>query len=81
MSLSSRSSTQTILVKPSRLDGLLQLLRFCIVGGLNTLIDLIVFNMFVQIFPTQNIHHLILYNSIAYFVGAFNSFCWNKLDI
>ncbi len=79
MSLSSRMHTQTILIKQNWIDVLLQLLRFCIVGGINTFIDLIVFNILVWAFPTQHIHRIVFYNSLAYLVAALNSFCWNKL--
>ncbi len=58
---------------------LLQLFRFCIVGGLNTFVDILIFNVFVWSFPTQNSILLIVYNSLAYLIGAVNSFCWNKL--
>ncbi len=56
-----------------------QLLRFCIVGGLNTFIDLLVFNLLIWLLPTTHVHVLVLYNSLAYLVGAVNSFFWNKL--
>lgn len=56
-----------------------QLLRFCIVGGLNTFVDVLVFNLLVWGLPTQDSGLLVVYNSLAYLVGAVNSFCWNKL--
>ena len=58
---------------------LLQLLRFCIVGGLNTFVDVLVFNLLILGLPTQDNGLLVIYNSLAYLVGAVNSFCWNKL--
>ncbi len=58
---------------------LLQLLRFCVVGGLNTFVDVLVFNVLAWGLPTQNSGLLVLYNSLAYLIGAVNSFCWNKL--
>lgn len=58
---------------------LLQLLRFGLVGSLNTLIDLTAFNVFVWTFPTKDIVLLLLYNSLAYLIGGVNSFYWNKL--
>src|SRR2546421_2909891 len=79
MAVFSRMQTQTVLIKQNWMDVLLQLLRFSIVGGLNTFIDLMAFNMLVWAFPTQHIHRLVFYNSLAYLVGAVNSFCWNKL--
>ncbi|MBA2679541.1 MAG: GtrA family protein, partial [Ktedonobacteraceae bacterium] len=56
-----------------------QLLRFSIVGGLNTFVDLLVFNLLIWGLPTQDSGLLVVYNSLAYLVGAMNSFCWNKL--
>ncbi len=56
-----------------------QLLRFCVVGGLNTFIDLLAFNLLVWLLPTTHIHMLVLYNSLAYLIGAINSFFCNKL--
>lgn len=56
-----------------------QLLRFSIVGGLNTFIDLLAFNLLLWLLPTTHVHVLVLYNSLAYLLGAVNSFFWNKL--
>src|SRR5436305_1966777 len=73
------SVTSRLPVKRYWLDVLLQLLRFCVVGGLNTFIDVMVFNLLMWTLPTHHIHRLVFYNSLAYLVGAVNSFCWNKL--
>ena len=63
-----------------KLEGIFsQLLRFCIVGGLNSFVDVLVFNLLLWQFPTQDSGLLVIYNSIAYLIGALNSFCWNKL--
>ena len=56
----------------------LQLLRFCVVGGANTGLDLLVFNVLLMVNQTQNSGLLIAYNSLAYLLGAVNSFLWNK---
>jgi putative flippase GtrA len=58
---------------------LVQFIRFCVVGGLNTSVDVLVFNLLVWGLPTQDSGLLVVYNSLAYAVGALNSFCWNKL--
>jgi len=55
-----------------------QLWCFSLVGGLNTLIDLLILNMLLWLFPTQSTFLLIIYNSIAYGIGAINSFVLNK---
>ena len=79
MSISSRIEIQSISVKQHLVSPLLQLLRFCIVGGLNTFVDVLVFNLLMLGLPTQDNGLLVIYNSLAYLVGAVNSFCWNKL--
>jgi putative flippase GtrA len=58
---------------------ILQFVRFCLVGGLNTFVDVLIFNLLVWSFPTQDSGLLVIYNSVAYGIGALNSFCWNKL--
>jgi len=55
-----------------------QFLRFALVGGLNTGIDLLVLNGLLWVLPTQNALLLLLYNSFAYVTGAVNSFFLNK---
>ena len=64
----------------SRFDSFLfkQFLRFCSVGVLNTIIDLLLFNVLLWFLPTKNVAMLLLYNSLACAVAAVNSFCWNK---
>src|SRR5260370_19659570 len=58
---------------------LVQFIRFCVVGGLNTFVDVLVFNLLVWGLPTQDSGLLVVYNSLAFLIGAVNSFCWNKL--
>lgn len=79
MSVSSGVGIRGILSSRPRLGLFWQFLRFCLVGGLNTFIDILIFNLIVWSFPTQDSGLLIIYNSVAYTVGALNSFCWNKL--
>ncbi len=79
MSISSSIKMRSVSAKRGLASVFLQLLRFCIVGGLNTFVDVLVFNLLVWGLPTQNSGLLVAYNSLAYFVGAVNSFCWNKL--
>ena len=52
--------------------------RFAVVGVANTAIDLFILNCLLIIFPTHNVGMLIVYNSVAYFAGACNSFILNK---
>src|SRR2546423_13661410 len=59
-------------------SSLLQILRFSIVGILNTSIDVLTLNVLVLLFPTHNANLLLIYNSIAYTLGALNSFLLNK---
>ena len=55
-----------------------QVVRFGIVGVCNTAIDVLALNLLLWGFPTQNIHLLLLYNSLAFISGAFNSYIFNK---
>ena len=55
-----------------------QFLRYCLVGGANTIADLLVLNIILWRFPTNNAQVLVLYNSIAYTSGALSSFFLNK---
>ncbi len=67
---------------PRRVQGwtstILQLLRYGLVGGVNTGIDLLVLNLFLWRFPTHSAQVLVVYNSVAYSCGAVSSFCLNK---
>jgi 4-amino-4-deoxy-L-arabinose transferase-like glycosyltransferase/putative flippase GtrA len=55
-----------------------QLLRFGLVGCLNTLIDVLVLNGLLWFWPAHNAATLVLYNSLAYALGALNSFILNR---
>ena len=55
-----------------------QFLRYCLVGGANTIIDLLMLNVLLWRFPTNNVQILVLYNSVAYTSGALSSFFLNK---
>lgn len=55
-----------------------QLLRFGLVGCLNTALDLLVLNALLWLWPTPNTWALLLDNSLAYAFGALNSFILNK---
>lgn len=55
-----------------------QVVRFGIVGVCNTAIDVLVLNLLLWSFPTQNVHLLLLYNSLAFISGACNSYIFNK---
>jgi len=55
-----------------------QFVRFGMVGILNTLIDVLTLNILLWRFPTHNANLLLIYNSLAYTLGALNSFSLNK---
>lgn len=59
-------------------NGIYQVIRFGVVGFLNTGIDVLVLNILLRIFPTHNTNLLLIYNSIAFTLGAVNSFYFNK---
>lgn len=62
----------------SRSQTLRQVLRFGVAGGLNTLVDVLILNGLLWVFPTTSTLMLLAYNSLAYSVGAINSFLLNK---
>src|SRR5258708_20021897 len=55
-----------------------QFLRYCLVGGANTLLGLLVLNVLLWGFPPKNVLILVVYNSLAYSGGAVTSFFLNK---
>ena len=79
MSITTEIVASTALTKRSKAKIAMQFLRFCTVGGLNTCVDLLVFNLLIWMFPTQDSGLLVIFNSLAYLIGAVNSFCWNKI--
>ncbi len=56
----------------------IQFVQYCIVGGLNTLVDVGMLNILLWRFPTHNVEQLAVYNAIAYSSGAISSFFLNK---
>lgn len=56
----------------------MQFIRFSLVGVLNTLIDIVAFNLFMLCFPARDVALLVVYNSLAYALGALNSYTLNK---
>jgi len=75
-----RPSVQRVAPRPlqSWRASLWQIIRFGIVGTLNTIIDLLALNILLWRFPTHSANLLLFYNSIAYTLGALNSFGLNK---
>ena len=63
---------------PERFRLFRQVLRFGLVGGLNTLVDVLILNSLLLLFPTTSALKLLAYNSLAYSLGAVNSFFLNK---
>jgi len=55
-----------------------QFFRYCLVGGANTVIDVLTLNILLWLFPTNTVLVLVMYNSIAYSSGAVTSFFLNK---
>jgi len=56
----------------------IQFLRYCVVGGLNTAIDIGILNILLWRFPTHSVQVLVVYNAVAYSCGAISSFFLNK---
>jgi putative flippase GtrA len=57
---------------------LLQLVRFGLVGALNTMLDLLIFNILLWTMPSKDTTTLLIYNTLAYALGAVNSFLLNR---
>jgi putative flippase GtrA len=55
-----------------------RLIRFALVGGLNTGVDIGIITLLAFLLPAKNLVQLIGYNTIAYSIGACNSFFLNK---
>ena len=55
-----------------------QIVRFGTVGVLNTVLDLLILNCLLWLFPTNDPVVVVLFNSLAYALGAINSFLLNK---
>jgi putative flippase GtrA len=55
-----------------------QWLRYCLVGLVNTLIDILILNALLWCLPTTNVQILVVYNSLAYAGGAVSSLFLNK---
>ncbi|HLG66176.1 MAG TPA: glycosyltransferase [Ktedonosporobacter sp.] len=72
------SRVQVFSHKRTKAASLWQVIRFGMVGVLNTLVDVVILNFLLWYFPTHNANLLLIYNSIAYTIGAVNSFGLNK---
>jgi len=55
-----------------------QVVRFGLVGALNTVVDLLILNLLLLLFPTNSTRMFLIFGAIAYGVGAVNSFLLNK---
>lgn len=55
-----------------------QIVRYCLVGGVNTLIDVSILNVLLWRFPTHNVRFLVIENCLAYAGGAVSSFFLHK---
>lgn len=55
-----------------------QFVRFGLVGCMNTTTGLLLLNGLLQLWPTQSLARLLLFNTIAYACGALNSFALNR---
>src|SRR5436190_11291900 len=55
-----------------------QWFRYCLVGGANTLIDMLILSILLWRFPTPRVEVLVIYNSLGYIAGTMSSFFLNK---
>lgn len=58
---------------------LTKFLRFGLVGTLNTIVDIVVLNILLWIYPTNDTWQILAFNSLACIVAACNSFFWNRI--
>jgi putative flippase GtrA len=75
-----RSASQDLKIhsRPRRTHAFWQLIRFSLVGSMNTVVDLLILNTLLLLFPTTNSFVLLGFNALAYSMGAINSFFLNK---
>lgn len=78
MSFSSEAGSAHIVPTQHTGSMLSRLIRFSVVGIVNTSIDVIILNMLLLFFPTTNIWEILIFNSLTCVVAACNSFFWNK---
>jgi putative flippase GtrA len=55
-----------------------QFVRFCFVGSLNAVIDFVVLDLLLWLYPTNDTAKVLIFNSVAVLLAATNSFFWNK---
>ncbi len=58
---------------------LTRFLRFGLVGTLNTIVDIVILNILLWLYPTSDTWQILAFNSLACIVAACNSFFWNKI--
>jgi putative flippase GtrA len=63
---------------PVRKRWVRQVIRFGLVGGLNTIVDLLILNILLLLFPANSTRMILIFSAIAYSLGAVNSFLLNK---
>jgi putative flippase GtrA len=73
------SIEETVILPPRSKSSIFwEMVRFALVGIANTAIDVLILDCFLLILPTYNVGLLVVYNSVAYSIGATNSFILNK---
>src|SRR6266566_3665883 len=72
-----RKVGRKVLCRVMRAD-IWQFLRFCIVGTSNAVIDFLILNLLLWVYPTGDTWRVLSYNSLAVLLAATNSFFWNK---
>ena len=61
------------------IQSLLQIVKFALVGVLNTLVDLGLFTILTVIFPGVGLFVALLFKTISFLAAVTNSYLWNKL--
>ncbi|RIV24230.1 GtrA family protein [Alicyclobacillaceae bacterium I2511] len=52
--------------------------KFLVVGGINVVLDVGIFNLFLWLLPTRTAWALTIYNTIAVVIAILNGYVWNR---
>ncbi len=58
--------------------GVRRYVKFLVVGGVNVVIDVGIFNLFLWLLPTRTSWALTLYNTVAVVAAIINGYVWNR---
>lgn len=65
-------------MKKNKTAGMFQFAQFGMIGLINAGVDIGSLNLFMLLWPTDNNHTLVLFNTISYTLAIINSYIWNS---